>query len=219
MTRRLQTVARVFYDTALMPLPSFTSLASATEWLSRLNESGHAYWLLFVASMLETLLIPIPIEVILIPWMLCHPEQKWRIAAVALAGNLAAATLGYWLGNLAMDQWGDSLIAAYGGQAAYADFQARFAEDGFMAILAIGVVPVPFQIAMLVAGASGYPLTLFLVAALLARGVRYFGLALLVAVLGDVAMQVWQRHSRKVGGILIVLFVVWLGWQVKGYVT
>lgn len=200
-----------------MPLPSFTSLASATTWFNRLEESGHAYWLLFLASVLETLLIPIPIEIILIPWMMAHPEKKWRIASVALAGNLFAATLGYGLGSLAMEQWGESLIAAYGGQAAYADFQARFAEDGFMAILAIGIVPVPFQIAMLVAGASDYPLVLFLLAALLARGVRYFGLALLVALFGDAAMKLWQRHSRLVGIGLLVLFVGWMVWQVSGF--
>lgn len=202
-----------------MPLPSFTSLASASAWLDRLAESRHAYWLLFVASVLETLLIPIPIEVILIPWMLLHPEKKWRIASVALAGNLTAATFGYWLGSLAMDQWGDSLIAMYGGQAAYEDFQARFNQDGFMAIVAIAVVPVPFQIAMLIAGASDYPFFLFLLAAVLARSTRYFGLAILVALFGDAAIRLWRQHSKPVGIGLIILFVVWVGWQFKGYLT
>lgn len=197
-----------------MPL---SSLASATAWLNRLSESRHAYWLLFVASMLETLLVPIPIEVILIPWMLAQPEKKWRIASVALAGNLTAAMVGYGLGGLAMAQWGDSLIAFFGDQSTYADFQARFAENGFLAILAIGIVPVPFQIAMLVAGASHYPLPLFLLAAVLARGVRYYGLAILVAIAGDAAMDVWHRHARPVGTALVVLFGVWLAWQVKGY--
>lgn len=196
-----------------MPLTSFTSLASACAWLDRLAESRHAYQLLFVASMLETLIVPIPIEVVLIPWMLSHPEKKWRIAAVTLAGNLAAASLGYWLGNLAMAQWGDMLISLFGGQAAYGEFQTRFAEDGFMAILAIGAIPIPFQTAMLVAGTSGYPLPLFLLAALLARGFRYFGLALLVTLAGDAALTLWQRHSRPLGIGLTVLFGLWVVWQ------
>ncbi|SHF34940.1 membrane protein YqaA, SNARE-associated domain [Modicisalibacter ilicicola DSM 19980] len=202
-----------------MPLPSFTSLASSTAWLNRLAESNHAYWLLFVASMLETLLIPIPIEVILIPWMLSHPDRKWIIAGVALAGNLTAATLGFWIGSLAMEQWGDMLISLFGGQQAYDSFQTRFDAQGFMAILAIGIIPVPFQIAMLVAGASGYPYLLFLAAACLARGARYFGLALLVRVFGDAAMRLWQHHSRKIGWGLLVLVLIWFAWQLKGYFT
>ncbi|TDX31440.1 membrane protein YqaA with SNARE-associated domain [Modicisalibacter xianhensis] len=200
-----------------MPLPSFTSLTSTAAWLNKLAESRHAYGLLFLASMMETLIIPIPIEVILIPWMLCHPEKKWRIAAVALAGNLAAASIGYWLGNLAMNQWGDTLIQLFGGQAAYSDFQTRFNQDGFMAIMAIGVVPVPFQIAMLVAGASDYPFYLFILAAVLARSIRYYGLAILVLVFGEAAMRVWHRHSRPVGIGLVMVFFVWIGWQFKGY--
>lgn len=198
-----------------MPLPrSFRSLASATAWLDRLAESRHALVLLFAASMLETLLIPIPIELILIPWMITHPDAKWRLAAVALAGNLTASLLGYTLGNLAIEQWGDTLIPLVGGQSAYDAFEQRFSQDGFQAIVAVGITPVPFQIAMLVAGASGYPLTLFLLAALLARGVRYFGLAVLVAVAGEGATRLWKRHARPIGALGLLAFAVWGYWQV-----
>ncbi len=185
-------------------------LFSAKAWLDRLDQSRHALVLLFVASMLETLILPIPIEVILIPWMLCHPHRKWTIASVALAGNLTAAVLGYYLGVFAMDQWGDTLIGFFGSESAYQEFEARFEEDGFMAILAIGIVPIPFQIAMLAAGASGYPVLLFLLAAALARGGRYFGLALLVAVFGKSAMKLWERHSKPVGLVLLALLCIWV---------
>ncbi|KKO06668.1 hypothetical protein LCGC14_0064760 [marine sediment metagenome] len=173
-------------------------------------------WLLFVASMMETLIIPIPIEVILIPWMLCHPHRKWSIAGVALAGNLTAATIGYYLGAFAMEQWGDTLIGFFGDQATYDSFQARFEQNGFVAILAIGIVPIPFQIAMLAAGASGYSFVLFLLAAMLARGARYFGLATLVAVAGDAALRLWERHSKPIGIAGLFLFGFWLWYEIAG---
>ncbi len=187
-----------------------TRLTSTRAWLDRLDKSRHAMPLLFVASMMETLLIPIPIEVILIPWMLCHADRKWRIATVALAGNLTAATLGYYLGLFAMDQWGDTLVGLFGGQEAYDAFDQQFREDGFTAILAIGIIPIPFQIAMLVAGASAYPIFLFLAAACLARGARYYGLALLIAVAGKAALDIWNRHAKPIGIAGLVLFAVWL---------
>ncbi len=193
-----------------MPQPHLTS---ARAWLDRLDRSRHAMLLLFLASMMETLLIPIPIEVILIPWMLCHPHRKWRIAAVALAGNLAAATLGYYLGVFAMDQWGDTLVAMFGGQEAYDAFDQQFRQEGFKAILAIGIIPIPFQIAMLVAGASGYPIALFLAAACAARGLRYFGLALLIKVAGKAALDLWNRHAKPIGIIGLVLFAVWVWFE------
>lgn len=187
-----------------------TKLTSARVWLERLDQSRHAMTLLFFASMMETLLVPIPIEVILVPWMLCHPHRRWRIATVALAGNLIAAILGYYLGMFAMEQWGDALIGLFGGQEAYEAFDERFRQDGFAAILAVGVIPIPFQIAMLVAGVSGYPIMLFLAAAIIARGVRYYGLALLVAVAGEATLRLWSRHSRFIGIVGVLLFGVWL---------
>ncbi|MCD6009601.1 YqaA family protein [Halomonas sp. IOP_31] len=196
-----------------MSLPSFTSLASATAWLERLSTSRHAMALLFLASILETLIVPIPIELILIPWMISQPSAKWRLAAVALAGNLTAALIGYGLGGLAMTQWGDSLISLFGGQQAYSNFESRFDANGFQAILAVGIVPIPFQIAMLVAGASHYPLPLFLLAALIARGIRYFGLALLVALVGNSATRLWRRHSKPVGAVALLAFAVWAYFQ------
>lgn len=192
------------------------NVTSPTAWLDRLNRSRHALWLLFAASMAETLLVPIPIEVILIPWMLCHPERKWTIAGVALAGNLTAATLGYYFGVFAMEQWGDTLISFFGSQEAYDQFQQRFSEDGFVAILSIGIIPVPFQIAMLAAGANGYPIALFLLAAMIGRGVRYFGLALLVAIAGEAAMRFWDQYSKPLGALLLVLAGVWLWFEVPG---
>lgn len=190
-------------------------ITSPKEWIDRLDRSRHALWLLFGTSMLETLLVPIPIEVILIPWMLCHPERKWTIAGVALAGNLTAASLGYLLGVTVMEQWGDQLVGLFGSQDAFETFRARLQEEGFVAVATIGITPVPFQIAMLAAGASGYPYPLFLLAAMLGRGVRYFGLALLVALAGDAALRLWERNARTVGLVLLVLCGIWVWYEVS----
>ncbi len=163
---------------------------------------------------METLLVPIPIETILIPWMLAQPRRKWRLAGVALAGNLAAACLGYVLGAWALNTWGTTLIPLFGGQDAYNAFQARMASDGFMAVLAVGIIPIPFQIAMLAAGSTGYPFPLFLLASFFARSVRYFGLAVLVHLAGDAALSLWQRHARPIGLLGVALFGVWAFLQV-----
>ncbi|REC95302.1 YqaA family protein [Kushneria indalinina] len=172
--------------------------------LADMMDHPGAIWLLFVASMLETLIVPIPIETVLIPWMVLRPERRWQLALVALAGNLLAAAIGYGLGVWAMGYFGDQLIGLFGGQQAFNDFDQRFSDNGFLAVLSIGVIPIPFQIAMLVAGSTGYSLVLFMLAAMLARGARYFGLALLVHFFGDRALRLWKRHERTMLVLLIV---------------
>ncbi|WP_457809349.1 YqaA family protein [Kushneria sp. EE4] len=179
--------------------------------LAALMDHRSAVWLLFLASMLETLIVPIPIETILIPWMVLRPGRRWQLALVALSGNLLAATIGYGLGVWAMDQFGDQLISLFGGQQAFNEFDQRFSDNGFLAVLSIGVIPIPFQIAMLVAGSTGYAFVLFMLAAMLARGGRYFGLALLVHFFGDRALRLWKRHERT---MLVLLFVAVAGYLI-----
>ncbi|ARS52245.1 YqaA family protein [Kushneria konosiri] len=184
--------------------------------LVELMDHRRAVWLLFVASILETLIVPVPIETILIPWMVLRPQKRWWLATVALAGNLLAAAIGYGLGIWAMGHFGDQLIALFGGQQAFSAFDQRFRDNGFLAVLSIGVIPIPFQIAMLVAGSTGYSFMLFMLAAMLARGARYFGLALLVHFFGDKALKLWKRHERTMMVLLIVAVAGYLIYKGMG---
>lgn len=190
-------------------MPRFRQLSAQT-WLDRLDRSSYALPLLFVLSMAETLIVPIPIETILIPWMFSHPYRRWTIATVALAGNITAAAVGYWLGALVMEQWGDTLIGWAGSAESYENFAEKVRQNGFTAIVAVGITPTPLQIAMLAAGAVGYSFGLFLLAVTLSRSVRYFGLALLVHFAGDAALGFWRRYSRQIGIVLLVVAAVWL---------
>lgn len=193
----------------------YSKALSAETWLDRLDRSSYALPLLFMLSMAETLIIPIPIEAILIPWMLSQPHRRWTIATVALAGNLTAAALGYWLGVLAMEQWGDTLVGLFGGADAFDSFSSEIEDNGFKTILAVGISPTPLQIAMLAAGAVGYSFLLFVLAVGISRSTRYYGLALLVHFAGDRAMQLWRRYSKQIGALLLLLVVGWLWFQFR----
>jgi len=178
------------------------------KWRQRLETSENALALLFVASFLETTVVPIPIEVVLIPFMLTNRDRLWLIAAVTLAGCLAGALVGYGVGYFLFESVGTWLIDTFGWQQSYQEFQGMFDRYGFWAVIAIGVTPIPFQVAMLVAGTAEYSILLFVLAAAIARGVRYFGLALLVHLFGERAMGLWERHSTAVsigilGGVVV----------------
>jgi membrane protein YqaA with SNARE-associated domain len=174
-------------------------------WADQLGESRAGLWLIGVASFLETIIVPIPIEVVMIPYMLARRDLLWRIAAVTTLACLLAATLGYGLGYFFYDSLGRAMIDFMGWQEDYTFFQEWFNAQGFWAILAIGVAPIPFQIAMLVAGVAAYPLLLFILAATIARGIRYFGLAYLVHRFGDQALGLWERHRVTASIALLVL--------------
>ncbi|MFP4517665.1 MAG: YqaA family protein [Desulfovibrionales bacterium] len=191
--------------------------ARISKWLSHLNDSEHALWLLFALSFLETIIIPIPIELVLIPFMVTNRHRLWRTAGYVTAGCLAASVFGYGVGYFLFETIGTWALDTFGWQQGYVTFQVLFDRHGFFAILAIGVIPVPFQAAMLTAGVAGYPVWKFVLAATIARGIRYYGLAALVAIFAEKAHSIWKRH--KVAASLILMAIVVCVWLLSRWIA
>lgn len=181
----------------------------AQKWFDRINGSRHMLWVLGVISFLETIIVPIPIEVVLIPLMAANKRRIWTIATVAMAGCLVASLVGYAVGMVLFQSIGSWFIETMNMQEAYEGFQLFFDEYGFIAIITLGILPIPFQVAMITAGLSGYPIHLFVLAAVLSRGIRYFGLAWLVCRFGERVEGMWQRHALRtslIGGTMVLGF-------------
>ena len=180
--------------------------------LKALRETRHKSAMLFMASFLETTVVPVPIEVVLIPYMVAERDKVWRIAGITLLGCLAGALLGYGIGYFLFETLGRQLVEWAGWSEDMTSFRDLFDAQGFWAILAVGILPIPFQVAMLAAGAAAYPLAWFALAAGLARGLRYYGLAWLVWRFGNTALRQWRKRKLAVSlaaaGLLALL---WLG--------
>lgn len=161
---------------------------------------------LFFFSFLESTVLPIAIELILIPYMILNRRRAMAIATVTFGGCLLGALLGYAVGAELMDSVGQALIDRFGWSQGYERFLGYMDDYGFWAIAIIGIVPLPFQIAMLGAGAAHYPIVLFCAAVFLARGIRYYGLAVLVLLYGDKAQALWEEHRWAT--IITVLVVI-----------
>lgn len=184
------------------------------QWIERINGSKNMLWLLGTLSFLETIILPIPIELVLIPLMAANKQRIWLLATVTTAGCLVASLVGYGVGMLLFQSIGTWFIEFMGMQNSYQAFQTFFDQYGFIAILCIGILPIPFQVAMITAGLSGYPVLLFVLAALIARGVRYFGLAWLVHRFGHRVLVLWKRHALVTSLVAgVVVLVLALGMQ------
>jgi membrane protein DedA with SNARE-associated domain len=63
---------------------------------------------------------------------------------------------------------------------------------------------------MLAAGAAEYPLAWFALAAGIARGLRYYGLAWLVKAFGPAALGQWRHHKLRASLVAaLALLVLW----------
>lgn len=186
-------------DPPSAPRGGAEGLTRTERWQKSVKEARWPPVALFFASFVEAMILPIPIEIVALPLMLARRHQVWLLATMTLAGALAAAVLGYGFGYFLFERFGETLMGIIGNGELLTDFQERFEDDGFIAIIVITASPLPFQLATLAAGVAAYPFARFILAIALARGVRYYGLALLVVLLGRRLLALWHRwrgHPR-----------------------
>ena len=180
--------------------------------MNKITKGSHTQWAVAVVSFLESTVMPIPLELLLIPLMQIDRKRMWHLALAALLGCIGGALFGYAAGNFFQTSVSDWIVSAAGGKEQLAMAGEMLREKGFWFVFSVGVTPVPFQIAMVAAGASGYSIFGFLAATALSRTVRYFGLAVLVWRFGDAAEEIYKRHRFAVGltvaGVVVLLWIL-----------
>ncbi|NMM42101.1 YqaA family protein [Pseudoalteromonas arctica] len=178
----------------------------------QLIDSKHMLVSITVASFLESTIVPVPLEAVLVPLMQARREKLWLIALMATLGCIIGALFGYALGYYLFDAVGDWVINTFSNPEQFEHVKQQMQQQGFWFVIMLGIVPIPFQIAMLAAGATKYSLIMFLIATTIARSIRYFGLALAVYFAGNQAERIITKHKTKamLGLTVLVLAIWWL---------
>lgn len=176
-------------------------------------DSKHMLSGITTSSFLESTIVPIPLEAVLVPLMQARRDKLWLIALMATVGCIIGALFGYALGYYLFDAVGDWIISTFSSPEQFETIKQQMQNQGFWFVLTLGIVPIPFQIAMLAAGATKFSLTLFLIAAIIARAIRYFGLAILVYYAGDKAEIILRKH--KVKALIILTVTIFLAWSLS----
>ncbi|MDN2664139.1 YqaA family protein [Psychromonas sp. 14N.309.X.WAT.B.A12] len=173
-------------------------------------DSKHMLTGITIASFLESVIVPIPLEAILVPLMQARRERLWIIALMATIGCLIGALFGYTLGYYLFDAVGDWVINTLSTPEQFEMVRQKMQAQGFWFVMTLGIIPIPFQIAMLAAGATKYSLLLFLMAATIARSIRYFGLAIIVYYAGNQAEKLIKKHKTKAMiFITVTILAIW----------
>lgn len=183
----------------------------------QLVDSKHMLKGITLASFLESTIVPIPLEAVLVPLMQARREALWRIALMATIGCVVGAIFGYALGYYLFDLIGQWFVETFFTEQQFENVKQQMQAQGFWFVMTLGIAPIPFQVAMLAAGATQFSLTLFLVATIIARSLRYFGLAAVVYYTGDKAEQLIKRYKMK--AVLGITFIVLLLWWLTNSVT
>ena len=155
------------------------------DWCIDAADKPYALWILGAVSFAESSFFPVPPDIMLLPMSLARPRQAWLFATLCTVASVAGGVLGYAIGALLYDSLGQWLINLYGLGDKVETFRASYAEWGAWIIIGKGLTPIPYKLVTITSGFAGYNIWLFIVCSIIARGGRFFMVAVLLNRYGD----------------------------------
>lgn len=158
-----------------------------------------APWYLAGVSVAEASFFPIPTDVMLAPMVMSRRDQAWFLAGLTTVTSVLGGVIGYMIGMFAFELVEPWLLSGSRAEH-YATVQHWFTEYGVWVVFIGGFTPIPYKIFTITAGAAAMALLPFVLASLVARGLRYT----LVAAMVRYGGPMFERHLLK--------YIDWLGW-------
>ena len=165
--------------------------------------------LMLLYSALESIIIPIPVDPLLVAVVLAKSDQWQRIAFICTLASVIGGAGGWALGaylGLHIHTLIDSLPVALAAPSAFAAVEAGFAEFGLVLVFLGAFSPLPYKVIAVSAGIGGFGLLPFLLMSFFGRGLRFGIVAAIARHHGD------AKKLISLVSLLVALFAgaIWL---------
>jgi membrane protein YqaA with SNARE-associated domain len=182
------------------------------DWCVAAADKPYALWVLGAVSFAESSFFPVPPDIMLLPMSLARPQRAWFFAALCTVASVAGGMVGYAIGAVLYDSLGQWLINLYGLGGKVEAFRASYAQWGAWIIIGKGLTPIPYKLVTITSGFAGYNIGLFVLCSIIARGGRFFAVAILLNRYGDtIRAEIERRLGLWVAlgaGVLVFGFVI-----------
>jgi membrane protein YqaA with SNARE-associated domain len=183
------------------------------DWTLRWSASRHANKALAVISFTESSVFPIPADVLYVPMVLAKPERAYQLAALATATSVLGGIFGWLIGHYAFALVAEPLLQLYGKMGA---FEALRDATGPWTILLLLITSgfshlPPMKVVTILSGVVSFSLPWFILAAIIARGGRFYLLAWALKHYGEAVVAfVERRFALIIAAMLGLAALVWI---------
>lgn len=159
-------------------------------------------------SFAESVIFPIPVDVMLAPMALSQPKKAFYFAWLATIFSVLGGILGYWLGQIAYEPLVQPVLESLGYMHHFERAQQWFKEWGFWVVFLAGFSPIPFKVFTVAAGVMAVAFWPFVLASVISRGMRFFLVAWLMRIGGPMMDKHLRNHLDTIGWVTVALAVI-----------
>ena len=165
---------------------------------------------LAIFSFLESIIIPVPPDIFLIPITLTKRYKWLYLGLFTTFFSILGGVLGYLIGMFFWELLGMRIVNFYDAHHHIDYIKSLFNKYGWAVILIAGFSPIPYKIFTVSSGMMGYNFIIFLLCSLISRGLRFISLTFLVNKYGEKSIQLAEKHFLKFTLIISFLFVMFI---------
>ena len=181
-------------------------LRSLYNWTLKKAEHKYSSWVLSIVSFAESSFFPIPPDVLLIPMIIAKRTKAWTYAFICTLSSVFGGVVGYAIGFFLFNSIGILIVEFYNLTNSFDTFENYYKEYGMLIVLGAGFTPFPFKFITIASGVFSLNIFLFIFTAFIARGFRFYLLAILLFIFGEKIKFLIDKYFN----ILAVLFFILL---------
>lgn len=174
--------------------------------LTEAARSPRAEPLLALVAFTESSVFPLPAEVMFLPMCLARPERAIRYALIAGTASVLGGIFGWIIGHFLFDLVALPLLQFWNSVEAFEALKVKTGTGMLMLLLVTsGAAHLPpMKVVTILAGAVGFNLWLFILAAIVARFAKFLLLGWALARYGEAVAHVIKKRLALMAGIVIV---------------
>ncbi|MCA1944095.1 MAG: DedA family protein [Desulfovibrio sp.] len=174
----------------------------------RLADSAGAERALAIVSCIESIFFPVPPDLMLIPMCLANRAKAFRYASICLVASIVGGVFGYIIGYYFMEIIGQPIVDFYNFEDKIFKIEAWYNQYSAWAVAIAGLTPIPYKVCTLTAGMFKISFPIFIIASVMARGLRFFAVAGLIYLYGEKVRFFLEKRFDLVLMVSAVLVVL-----------
>ncbi len=187
-------------------------------WTKKWTKGPYGLLAVFMSLFLDASVFPLPTTVVFITVSLIHPSRSYYNALVAVTGMALGAIAGYMIGHFlwllpdgSYTQFAHYLFNHIPGftEVNYLNVQNLYIKWSYIILLFSVILPLPYQVLSITAGAFGFNIFTFILLTFVFQGLRFFFLAWLIVRYGERVSAIFQKNLKVIALItVIILFII-----------
>lgn len=175
------------------------------DWTLIKSQHPRAPWFLSFISFIESSFFPIPPDIILIPMIIAKRNKAFFYALICTISSVLGGVFGYLIGFYLYNNVGSIIINYYNLSSQFYLFEQYYIKYGIWIVLGAGFTPFPFKFITIASGVFGLNFFLFFIVSILARGLRFYLIAILLRIFGRTIENMINKYFNFLATIFFIL--------------